>query len=80
MQTHNFLTIRSKIFEKYFFEIIALFSYRGCQTLSSDMQTKNGRYIISTQIVCNAACVQGKRSCKHEREMCLCILYKKIKQ
>ena len=34
----NFLKIRSKIFEKYFFENIASFSYRGCQTLSPDMR------------------------------------------
>ena len=26
----------------------------------------------STQVVCNAACVQGKRSCKREREMYAC--------
>ena len=27
---------------------------------------------ISTQVACNAACVQGKRSCKHEVEICVC--------
>ena len=27
---------------------------------------------ISTQVACNAACVQGKRSCKHEGEICVC--------
>ena len=38
MQIPNFLKIQSKIFEKHFFENIASFSCRGCQTLSSDMQ------------------------------------------
>ena len=27
---------------------------------------------ISPQVACNAACVQRKRSCKHEGEICLC--------
>ena len=38
MQVQNFSKIRSKIFEQYFFENIALFSYRGCQTLSPDIR------------------------------------------
>ena len=38
MQVQNFSKIRSKIFEKYFFENIASFSCRECQTLSSDMR------------------------------------------
>ena len=38
MQVQNFSKTRSKIVEKYFFENIASFSYRGCQTLSPDMQ------------------------------------------
>ena len=38
MQVQNFSKIRSKIFEKYFFENIASFSCRGCQTLSPDMR------------------------------------------
>ena len=38
MQIPNFSKIRSKIFEKFFFENIASISCRGCQTLSSDMQ------------------------------------------
>ena len=38
MQVQNFSKIRSKFFEKYFFENIASFSCRGCQTLSSDMR------------------------------------------
>ena len=38
MQIRNFSKIRSKIFEKYFFEDIASFSYRGCQTHSSDVR------------------------------------------
>ena len=29
--------------------------------------------VISTQVACNAACVQEKRSRKHEREMCVCV-------
>ena len=37
-QIRNFSKIQSKIFEKYFFENIASFSCRGCQTLSSDMR------------------------------------------
>ena len=36
MQVQNFSKICSKIFENYFFENIASFSCRGCQTLSSD--------------------------------------------
>ena len=27
---------------------------------------------ISTQVACNAACVQVKRSCKQEGEICVC--------
>ena len=38
MQVQNFSKIRSKIFEKYFFENNASFSFRGCQTLSPDMR------------------------------------------
>ena len=38
LQIRIFLKIRSKIFEKYFFENIASFSCRGCQTLSPDMR------------------------------------------
>ena len=38
MQVCNFSKIQSKIFEKYFFENIGLFSCRGCQTFSSDMR------------------------------------------
>ena len=39
MEIHTFLKIRSKIFENiFFFENIASFSCRGCQTLSSDMR------------------------------------------
>ena len=38
MQIRNFSKIQSKIFENYFFENIALFSCKECQTLSSDMQ------------------------------------------
>ena len=38
MQAQNFSKIRSKIFEKYFFENIASFSCRGCQTLLPDMR------------------------------------------
>ena len=44
---------------------------------------------ISTPVVCSAACVQGKRSCKREREICVvhatkrgygyvCVIIKKI--
>ena len=36
VQVRNFLKIGAKIFEKYFFENIASFSYRRWQTLSSD--------------------------------------------
>ena len=38
MQVQNFSKIPSKIVEKYFFENIALFSCRGCQTLLPDMR------------------------------------------
>ena len=38
MQIPNFSKIRSKIFEKYIFLNIALFSCRECQTLSYDMR------------------------------------------
>ena len=38
MQVQNFSKIRSKIFENYFFENIAPFSCRGCQTLSFDVR------------------------------------------
>ena len=38
MQVQNFSKIRSKIFEKYFFENIASFPCRECQTLSLDMR------------------------------------------
>ena len=38
IQIRNFSKIQSKIFENYFFENIATFSYRGSQTLSSDMR------------------------------------------
>ena len=38
MQVQIFPKIRSKIFEKLFFENIILFSCRGCQTVSSDMR------------------------------------------
>ena len=38
MQVQNFSKIRSKIFEKYFFENMASFSCRGCQALSSYMR------------------------------------------
>ena len=38
MQVQIFSKIRSKIVEKYFFENIASFSCRGCQTLSPDMR------------------------------------------
>ena len=38
MQIPNFSKIRSKIFEQSFFENIASFSGRECQTLSSDMR------------------------------------------
>ena len=38
MQVQIFSKIRSKIFGKYFFENIASFSCRGCQTLSPDMR------------------------------------------
>ena len=38
MQEQNFSKIRCKIFEKYFFQNIASFSFRGCQTLSPDIQ------------------------------------------
>ena len=37
MQVQNFSKIRHNIFEKYFFENIASFYCRGCQTLSPDM-------------------------------------------
>ena len=38
MQVQNFSKIRSKFFEKQFFEIISPFSYRGCQAFSTDTQ------------------------------------------
>ena len=38
IQISNFPKIRSKIFEKYFFENIASLSCRGCETLSSDVR------------------------------------------
>ena len=38
MQVQNFSKIRSKIFEKYFFENISSFSYRGWLALSPDMR------------------------------------------
>ena len=38
MQVQNFSKICCKLFEKYFFENIASFSCRGCQTLSPDMR------------------------------------------
>ena len=38
VQIRNFLKIRSKIFEKNFFETIASFSCRGCQPFSPDMR------------------------------------------
>ena len=38
MQEQNCSKIRSKFFEKYFFENIASFSYRECQPLSPDMR------------------------------------------
>ena len=38
MQIRNFSKIQSKIFENYFFENIATFSYRGSQILLSDMR------------------------------------------
>ena len=38
MQIPNYSKIRSKIFGKYFFLNIALFSCRECQTLSYDMR------------------------------------------
>ena len=38
MQVQNFSKNRFKIFEKYFFENIASFSCRGCQTLSLDIK------------------------------------------
>ena len=38
MQVQNVSKICSKIFEKYFFENIASFSSRGCQSFSPDMR------------------------------------------
>ena len=38
MQIRNFSNFQPKIFENYFFENIALFSFRECQILSSDMR------------------------------------------
>ena len=38
MQIRNFSKIQFEIFEKYFLENIATFSYRGSQILSSDMR------------------------------------------
>ena len=38
MQIRNFSKIQSKIFENYFFENVATFSYRESQILSSDMR------------------------------------------